>query len=110
VLTRRAAITVGVSAFMLFVALRYSSYVQHQLQDEKRKNPPHRPSPLEDLGDDNGRNNNNRNNGGGNGNGGGGNGHGHGHGNRNGGHNGNGEAMVGQLGGELLATEGVSLG
>jgi hypothetical protein len=86
---------------MLFVALRYTSYVQHQLQEEKRKNPPHRPSPLEDLGDNN---NNNRNNGGGNGNGMNGNGHG------NGSHNGNGEAMVGQLGGELLATEGVSLG
>jgi hypothetical protein len=52
VLTRRAAITVGVSAFMLFVALRYTSYVQHQLQEEKRRNPPpHRPSPLEDLAD-----------------------------------------------------------
>lgn len=51
-LTRRAAITVGVSAFMLFVALRYTSYVQHQLQEEKRRNPPpHRPSPLEDLAD-----------------------------------------------------------
>jgi hypothetical protein len=72
---------------MLFVALRYTSYVQHQLQEEKRKNPPHRPSPLEDMAD-----------------------------------NtttvsrppmeasGNGGAMVGQLGGELLATEGVSLG
>ncbi|KAI2484883.1 DUF1640 multi-domain protein [Pyrenophora tritici-repentis] len=51
VLTRRAAITVGVSAFMLFVALRYTSYVQHQLQEEKRKQPPHRPSPLEDMAD-----------------------------------------------------------
>ncbi|OAL55194.1 hypothetical protein IQ07DRAFT_607633 [Pyrenochaeta sp. DS3sAY3a] len=49
VLTRRAAITVGVSAFMLFVALRYTSYVQHQQQEEKRKAPPHRASPLEDL-------------------------------------------------------------
>lgn len=37
VLTRRAAITVGVSAFMLFVALRYTSYVQHQQQEERRK-------------------------------------------------------------------------
>ncbi|CAE7196563.1 hypothetical protein PTT_18942 [Pyrenophora teres f. teres 0-1] len=51
VLTRRAAITVGVSAFMLFVALRYTSYVQHQMQEEKRKYPPHRPSPLEDMAD-----------------------------------------------------------
>ena len=51
-LTRRAAITVGVSAFMLFVALRYTSYVQHQLQEEKRNRPPpHRPSPLENLAD-----------------------------------------------------------
>lgn len=51
-LTRRAAITVGVSAFMLFIALRYTSYVQHQLQEEKRnKPPPHRPSPLESLAD-----------------------------------------------------------
>ncbi|KAF2024996.1 hypothetical protein EK21DRAFT_104292 [Setomelanomma holmii] len=40
VLTRRAAITVGVSAFMLFVALRYTSYVQHQQQEERRKKPP----------------------------------------------------------------------
>ncbi|USP80516.1 hypothetical protein yc1106_07790 [Curvularia clavata] len=37
VLTRRAAITVGVSAFMLFVALRYTSYVQHQKQEEKNR-------------------------------------------------------------------------
>ncbi|KAF1946544.1 hypothetical protein EJ02DRAFT_462556 [Clathrospora elynae] len=51
VLTRRAAITVGVSAFMLFVALRYTSYVQHQLQEEKRNNPRRHPSPLEDLSD-----------------------------------------------------------
>ena len=36
-LTRRAAITVGVSAFMLFVALRYTSYVQHQRQEEQRR-------------------------------------------------------------------------
>ncbi|XP_014558142.1 hypothetical protein COCVIDRAFT_95288 [Bipolaris victoriae FI3] len=54
VLTRRAAITVGVSAFMLFVALRYTSYVQHQKQEEKKRKqsapPPHRPSPMEELG------------------------------------------------------------
>lgn len=50
-LTRRAAITVGVSAFMLFVALRYTSYIQHQQQEERKKAPPHRPSPMEDLGD-----------------------------------------------------------
>ncbi|CAO2648244.1 Nn.00g075110.m01.CDS01 [Neocucurbitaria sp. VM-36] len=51
VLTRRAAITVGVSAFMLFVALRYTSYIQHQQQDERKKAPPHRPSPMEDMAD-----------------------------------------------------------
>ena len=50
-LTRRAAITVGVSAFMLFVALRYTSYIQHQQQEERKKAPPHRPSPMEDMAD-----------------------------------------------------------
>jgi len=56
VLTRRAAITVGVSAFMLFVALRYTSYVQHQQQqqqqqDLRRTRPPPTvsSSPFEDL-------------------------------------------------------------
>jgi hypothetical protein len=48
VLTRRAAITVGVSAFMLFVALRYSSYVQHQQQEERRRQPPRREPPHEE--------------------------------------------------------------
>ncbi|KAF2855181.1 hypothetical protein T440DRAFT_486168 [Plenodomus tracheiphilus IPT5] len=47
VLTRRAAITVGVSAFMLFVALRYTSYVQHQQQEQRRNKPPPPPSPME---------------------------------------------------------------
>jgi hypothetical protein len=48
VLTRRAAITVGVSAFMLFVALRYTSYVQHQQHEERRRQPPrHDPPPPE---------------------------------------------------------------
>lgn len=51
VLTRRAAITLGISAFLLFAGLRYASYVQHQAQDEKRKPPPHRPSPMEELAD-----------------------------------------------------------
>ncbi|KAF2274234.1 uncharacterized protein EI97DRAFT_131757 [Westerdykella ornata] len=37
VLTRRAAITIGVSAFMLFLALRYSTYVHHNQQEEKKK-------------------------------------------------------------------------
>ncbi|KAL6707038.1 hypothetical protein ACN47E_004790 [Coniothyrium glycines] len=82
VLTRRAAITVGFSAFMLFVALKYTSYVQHQTQERRKKPPP--PSPLELLADQ-----------------------------------GSPRANVdpnsprGQqeaLGGELLATEGVSLG
>ncbi|PVH99366.1 hypothetical protein DM02DRAFT_656421 [Periconia macrospinosa] len=45
VLTRRAAMTIGICAFMLFVALRYSSYVTHQLievkkEEEKRKSLP----------------------------------------------------------------------
>jgi len=48
VLTRRAAITVGVSAFMLFVALRYTSYIQHQQQEERRKKPPKSQSPPEE--------------------------------------------------------------
>ena len=55
VLTRRAAITLGISAFLLFVGLRYMSYIQHHLQEEKKQKPPsqppHRPSPLEDLAD-----------------------------------------------------------
>lgn len=79
VLTRRAAITVGVSAFMLFVALRYTSYVQHQKQEEKKRKqsapPPHRPSPMEELGSD-----------------------------------AVSPTARDALGGELLATEGVSLG
>jgi hypothetical protein len=45
VLTRRAAITVGVSAFMLFVALRYTSYVQHLQQEERRRQPPRNQPP-----------------------------------------------------------------
>jgi hypothetical protein len=45
VLTRRAAITVGVSAFMLFVALRYTSYVQHIQQEERRRQPPRNQPP-----------------------------------------------------------------
>ncbi|KAF2263672.1 hypothetical protein CC78DRAFT_267984 [Lojkania enalia] len=49
VLTRRAAITVGVSALMLFAALRYSSYVAHTQQQEKKittekKTPPDKPN------------------------------------------------------------------
>ncbi|OAK96524.1 hypothetical protein IQ06DRAFT_44332 [Phaeosphaeriaceae sp. SRC1lsM3a] len=48
VLTRRAAITVGVSAFMLFVALRYTSYIQHQQLEEKRRQPPRREPPNEE--------------------------------------------------------------
>ncbi|KAF2128896.1 hypothetical protein P153DRAFT_357394 [Dothidotthia symphoricarpi CBS 119687] len=48
VLTRRAAIAIGASAFFLFVGLRYSSYLQHQLQEERRqgrKQPPPPPPP-----------------------------------------------------------------
>ena len=37
IVTRRAALTVGISAFMLFVSLRYSSYVNHLEADEKKK-------------------------------------------------------------------------
>jgi hypothetical protein len=34
---------------MLFVALRYTSYVQHQQQDERRRQPPRRePPPVEE--------------------------------------------------------------
>ncbi|KAF1844914.1 uncharacterized protein K460DRAFT_310878 [Cucurbitaria berberidis CBS 394.84] len=83
VLTRRAAITVGVSAFMLFVALRYTSYIQHQQLEERKKAPPHRPSPMEDFNDSAPRPPTDPN------------------------------SPTGQqeaLGGELLATEGVSLG
>ncbi|KAF2826545.1 hypothetical protein CC86DRAFT_293271 [Ophiobolus disseminans] len=49
VLTRRAAITVGVSAFMLFVALRYTSYIQHQQHEERRKPPRSMPPPEEEY-------------------------------------------------------------
>lgn len=48
VLTRRAAISVAVSAFMLFVALRYSSYVAHQQSEEKKRAQERRPPPDED--------------------------------------------------------------
>jgi hypothetical protein len=37
VLTRRAAITLGISAIMLFFALRYSASVMHVQQEEKKK-------------------------------------------------------------------------
>ena len=37
VLTRRAAIAIGVSAFMLFCMLRYSSYVAHNQAEAKKK-------------------------------------------------------------------------
>jgi hypothetical protein len=37
ILTRRAAITIGASAFMLFLMLRYSSYVAHNNAEEKKK-------------------------------------------------------------------------
>ncbi|KAF2640813.1 hypothetical protein P280DRAFT_329015 [Massarina eburnea CBS 473.64] len=37
VLTRRAALTLGICAFMLFVSLRYSSYVSHQSDKEKKR-------------------------------------------------------------------------
>lgn len=105
ILTRRAAITIGVSAFFLFLALKYSSHVAHQnqLEDKKRKEQKKRDNPPDEKDDRNGK----------------GNGSGNGIGNGNG--NGNGVsasttvllASSGDqpLGGELLATEGgVSLG
>lgn len=45
VLTRRAAITVAVSAFILFASLRYSSYISHLEADEKKKAQERRPPP-----------------------------------------------------------------
>ncbi|KAF2647444.1 hypothetical protein K491DRAFT_614591 [Lophiostoma macrostomum CBS 122681] len=54
VLTRRAAMTVAAAAFMLFLSLRYSSYLQHaQLLDEKKRAQEQRPPP------DQGQNNSN---------------------------------------------------
>lgn len=41
--------TVGISAFMLFVALRYMSYVQHQQQEEARRRPSKRDPPQDDM-------------------------------------------------------------
>jgi hypothetical protein len=41
---------VGFSAFMLFVALRYTSYVQHLQQEERRRYPPRQdPPPPEQV-------------------------------------------------------------
>jgi hypothetical protein len=34
---------------MLFVALRYTSYIQHQRQEERRNNPPRRDPPVDDM-------------------------------------------------------------
>ncbi|KAF2742932.1 hypothetical protein M011DRAFT_432137 [Sporormia fimetaria CBS 119925] len=48
ILTRRAAITIGISAFFLFVALRYSSYVAHSnAEGKKSKGKPKPPSDEE---------------------------------------------------------------
>jgi hypothetical protein len=47
VLTRRAAITVGVSAFILFLTLRYSSYVAHNNQEEKKRARERKPPPSD---------------------------------------------------------------
>jgi hypothetical protein len=83
VLTRRAAITVGVSAFMLFVALRYTSYVQHLQQEERRRQPPRRDPAPQQAEEHNAATQTNF------------------------------DSVVGRqeaLGGELLAGEGVSLG
>lgn len=95
ILTRRAAITIGVSAFFLFLALKYSSHVAHQnaMEEKKRKEQKKKDNPPDDKD------------------------------NRNGNGNGNGNGTSASttallasgsdqpLGGELLATEGgVSLG
>jgi hypothetical protein len=40
---------VGISAFMLFVALRYMSYVQHQQQEESRRKSSRRNPPPDDM-------------------------------------------------------------
>ncbi|KAF2471252.1 uncharacterized protein BDR25DRAFT_285703 [Lindgomyces ingoldianus] len=45
VLTRRAAIAIGVSALMLFAVLRYSSYVTHAQSEERKKARETKPSP-----------------------------------------------------------------
>ncbi|KAF2710704.1 hypothetical protein K504DRAFT_375578 [Pleomassaria siparia CBS 279.74] len=55
VLTRRAAIAVAVSAFILFASLRYSSYVNH-LEAEQKKNAKGRRPPPDDDDDDRGNN------------------------------------------------------
>ncbi|KAF2180234.1 hypothetical protein K469DRAFT_753470 [Zopfia rhizophila CBS 207.26] len=46
-LTRRAAIAIGVSALMLFAALRYSSHVNHTQSEEKKKAQENKPPPQE---------------------------------------------------------------
>lgn len=47
ILTRRAAIALGISAFILFTMLRYMSYAQTHSQEQKKKdgkdNPPAAP-------------------------------------------------------------------
>jgi len=50
VLTRRAAMTIGICAFMLFVSLRYSSYVTHQLNEVKKEEEKKRMLPPSDEG------------------------------------------------------------
>ena len=51
-MTQRAAIAVSLSAFMLFISLRYSSHVSHQQSEKKKaeekKTPP--PPSEEDEG------------------------------------------------------------
>ncbi|KAF1961069.1 hypothetical protein CC80DRAFT_229584 [Byssothecium circinans] len=47
VLTRRAALTIGICAFMLFVSLRYSSYVTHKTAKENKKEEKKPPSDEE---------------------------------------------------------------
>lgn len=88
----------GVSAFMLFVALRYGSYVQHQQAEQKKNGSPKSDPPKE--GDGQSPSEGSGSDGGGNGNG-------------SGGGIGGTIGVVereGMVGSELLAGEGVSLG
>lgn len=47
ILTRRAAIAIGISAFIIFTYLRFSSYASHHSQEQKKKedkeDPPNTP-------------------------------------------------------------------
>ena len=51
-LTRRAALTLGICAFMLFISLRYSSYVSHKTGKDKDKKKEAKKPPSGDGGQD----------------------------------------------------------